>query len=107
MSSGLSQEDWDKVYGKRMKQYSKYFKKVLKGEQMENLEGDTAKATENWMEIARQNQRNTDYYRDLVVQCGEAIGKKAYIQDDGGIVKDVLCAKVPELVREFIRSLPV
>ena len=64
---------------------------------------DIENAVKNWMETARQNQRNTDYYRDLVVQCGEAIGKEAYIQDDGGIVEDVLCAKVPELVREIVR----
>jgi len=51
-----------------------------------------------WMETAAQNQRNTDYYRGLVVRCGEALGKDAYIQDDGGVVEDVLCAKVPKLV---------
>ena len=41
----------------------------------------------NWMEIAAQNQRNTDYYRGLLVKCGEVIGEE-----------DVLCAKIPELV---------
>jgi hypothetical protein len=57
-----------------------------------------AKRIAFWMEVAAQNQRNTDYYRGLVVRCGEAIGKSAYIQDDGGVIEDVLCAKVPELV---------
>ena len=54
-----------------------------------------------WMETAAQNQRNTDYYRGLVVRCGEAIGKEAYIQDDGGVSEDVLCAKVPELIEKI------
>jgi hypothetical protein len=60
-----------------------------------------AKRISIWMETAAQNQRNTDYYRGLVVRCGEAIGKKAYVADDGSISEDVLCAKVPELVEDL------
>ena len=52
----------------------------------------------NWMDTAAQNQRNTDYYRGLVVRCGKAIGERAYIQDDGGRSEDVLCAKIPEII---------
>ena len=51
-----------------------------------------------WMDIAAQNQRNTDYYRGLLERCGKAIGEEAYIADDGSRAEDVLCAKVPELV---------
>ena len=58
-----------------------------------------------WKEIAKQNQRNADYYRGLVIRCGEAIGKAAYIQDDGGVVDEVLCAKVPELVEKLCERL--
>ena len=54
-----------------------------------------AKRIAYWMQIAAQNDRNTAYYRGLLVKCGESIGKKAYIQDDGGKCEDVLCAKVP------------
>ena len=53
---------------------------------------------DNWMETAALNQRNTDYYRGLVIQIGETIGKESYVADDGSISQDVLCAKVPELV---------
>ena len=53
-----------------------------------------------WMEIAAQNQRNADYYRGLLVRCGEAIGDQAYCADDGSMSEDVLCAKIPELVEE-------
>jgi len=57
-----------------------------------------AKRIANLMASAAQFHRNADYYRGLVQECGEAVGKEAYIQDDGGIVDEVLCAKVPELV---------
>lgn len=57
-----------------------------------------------WMDTAAQNQRNADYYRSLVIRCGEAIGQEAYIQDDGGICDNVLCAKVPELVEMRLGS---
>ena len=60
-----------------------------------------AKRIQAWMETSAQNQRNADYYRSLVVRCGEAIGEQAYIAGDGGKHEDVLCAKVPELVKEM------
>ena len=52
----------------------------------------------NWEDCAREYARNCEYYRGLVVKCGELLGPAAKTQDDGGIVPDVLCAKVPELV---------
>jgi hypothetical protein len=55
----------------------------------------------NWMDAAAQNQRNTDYYRGLVIQCGETIGEEAFICDDETISLDVLCAKVPEIVKQM------
>ena len=64
------------------------------------LEADRARSAETieaWTATANQNQRNADYYRGLVVKIGETFGDAAYIQDDGGRVTDVLCAKVPEL----------
>ncbi len=64
-----------------------------------------AKRIASWMETAAQNQRNAEYYRDLVVQCGKAIGESAYIADDGGRHDDVLCAKVPELVKKLITQI--
>jgi len=57
-----------------------------------------AKRIAAWMDTAARNQRNTDYYRGLVVRCGEAIGESAYICDDGTKSQDVLCAKVPEII---------
>ena len=63
-----------------------------------DLRETVAKRIAAWMDTAAQNQRNTDYYRGLLVKCGEAIGDQAYIADDGSISDDVLCAKIPELV---------
>ena len=57
-----------------------------------------AKRIAEWMEIAAQNQKNTDYYRGLLIQCGETIGERAYIAEDGTRMNDVLCAKVPEII---------
>ena len=51
-----------------------------------------------WMQTAAQNQRNTDYYRGLLEQCGKTIGDRAYAADDGTRMDDVLCAKIPEII---------
>ena len=51
-----------------------------------------------WMQTAAQNQRNTDYYRGLLEKCGETIGDRAFIADDGTRSDDVLCAKIPEII---------
>ncbi|MEA1998278.1 MAG: hypothetical protein U9N61_02985 [Euryarchaeota archaeon] len=61
-----------------------------------------AKRIAYWMRVAAQNQRNADYYRRLVHQIGETIGEESYIQDDGGLVEDVSCAKVPGLVKDLV-----
>ncbi len=57
-----------------------------------------AKKLSLWMQTAAQNQRNTDYYRGLLKQCGESIGDRAFICEDGSISEDVLCAKIPEII---------
>jgi len=57
-----------------------------------------AKRIAVWMDTAAQNQRNTNYYRGLLVRCGEAIGDRAFIADDGIRQEDVLCAKIPEII---------
>jgi hypothetical protein len=60
---------------------------------------------EAWAETARQQLRNTEYYRGLVVSIGELFGEEARTADDGTVMDDVLCAKVPELVRHLDRRL--
>lgn len=58
---------------------------------------------ENWEQTAAQYASNAEYYRGLVVRCGEAIGPAAKTTDAGEFVPDVLCAKVPELVEDMAR----
>jgi hypothetical protein len=60
--------------------------------------------TDAWYETAAQHCRNESYYRDLVVKIGEMIGDAAYICDDGSRSQDVLCAKVPDLVRALVEA---
>lgn len=59
-----------------------------------------------WYETAAQMHRNECYYRGLVVQIGKMLGDAAYISDDGSRQQDVLCAKVPELVRKLVKASP-
>ena len=63
-----------------------------------------AKRIAAWMDIAAEAQRNCDYYRGLVVRCGEALGEAAKTCDDGNKSEDVLCAKVPELVDALVAN---
>ena len=79
-------------------------KETEKKEMDVELAEAVAKQISAWMEISAQNQRNTDYYRGLVERIGEAIGHEAYVQDDGGVCEDVLCAKVPELVDRLLKD---
>jgi hypothetical protein len=55
-----------------------------------------------WVETAAMFSRNEEYYRGLVVKIGEMFGDAAYIADDGSRSEDVLCAKVPALVRAVL-----
>jgi hypothetical protein len=65
-----------------------------------------APAGEGDMGIAAQTQRNLEYYRGLVIRCGQALGEEAYTADDGTKMEDVLCDKVPELVEALARREP-
>lgn len=67
---------------------------------------DAAPVPDGWEETARQYARNTDYYRGLVKEIGALFGVAARTADDGGISEDVLCAKVPELVRALMAPAP-
>lgn len=64
-----------------------------------------AKRIAAWMDIAAQAQRNCDYYRGLVVRCGNSFGAAAKTCDDGSKSEDVLCAKVPELVEALVANM--
>lgn len=62
---------------------------------------------EAWQETARVLESSRNYYRGLLEQIGQMFGQDAYRQDDGGLVEDVLVAKVPELVRAKLQGLDI
>jgi len=78
----------------------------------EHLEMDVAlaeavaKRLATWLATAAQSQRNLEYYRGLVIRCGQALGEEAYTADDGTKMEDVLCDKVPELVEALANHEP-
>jgi hypothetical protein len=64
-----------------------------------------ARRIANWMQTGAQNQRNTDYYRGLLIRCGKSIGRRAFTADDGTQSEDVLCAKIPEIIEnDYVHS---
>lgn len=70
-----------------------------KGIQMDPvLAKAVAKRIEVLMETAAQESRNVDYYRSIVHRCGVAIGKRAFTQDDGGVVEEPLAERVAEII---------
>jgi len=61
-----------------------------------------AKRIAAWMQTAAQGYRGAEFYRDIIDQCGAAIGIEAYTSDDGSIQEDVLALKLPELVKKLV-----
>ena len=59
-----------------------------------------------WINAAAMYCRNEEYYRKLVQEIGQMLGLDAFTADDGGVHEDVLCAKVPELVRARLNAAP-
>lgn len=63
-----------------------------------------ARMLSTWMQTAAQNQRNADFYRDIVHQCADNLGElvpSAYVSDDGSIQDEPLAVKVPGLVKSL------
>lgn len=68
------------------------------------LAESVAKRIAAWMVSAVEFSNGLQYYRGLVVRCGDAIGDPARTCDDGSKSEDVLCAKVPELVEALVAA---
>ena len=78
---------------------------VDKVELTDDIEADISRLRRSiklWQDFAAQSEKNTDYYRGLLVQIGEMFGEDAHIADDGSRMEDVLCAKVPQLVEQAL-----
>lgn len=60
-----------------------------------------AKRIAAWMDTSAQAYRDADFYRNIIYQIGDILGIEAKTSDDGSVQQDVLCLKVPELVRRL------
>ena len=73
----------------------------------ERLRHELARANskaQKWRVEAEQTADNRDYYRSIVLEIGEFFGAAARTSDDGSIQQNVLCAKVPSLVRDLLNA---
>lgn len=59
----------------------------------------------NWEETARFHARNEEFWRGLVMRCGELLGEECYTQDDGGKVEEPLGLKVPEVLESRLSAM--
>ena len=63
-----------------------------------------ARRIATWMDTAARFSEGLEYYRGLVIRCGEALGEDAYTCDDGTKSMDVLCAMVPEVLEKHLAN---
>ena len=69
-------------------------------------ERDALKRTQvAWEETARQYADGMAFYRGVVQQTGELLGRAARTADDGSECDSVLALKVPELVEVVVRDV--
>ena len=85
--------------------YEKLCEAIAEIETLRRERNQAQKWEDSAMHVAGMYCKGMEYYRGLVEQIGQTIGESAYIQDDGGKVDSVLCAKVPELVEELKQGL--
>lgn len=62
------------------------------------------RSRDGWQMTAEQAQRGSDYYRGLLVQIGELIGKEAMTGDSGMVFDSVAIYRVPDLVKALIEE---
>lgn len=68
------------------------------------LANAVAMRIETWMNVAKEYARAANFYRSLLIKCGEAFGEAARTADDGTVMDSVLCLKVPELVQDLVNK---
>ena len=59
---------------------------------------------DNWVETARLHCKNEVYYRSLCEEIGKLFGWDACRSDDGSLQQDIICLKVPEMVRKLFQA---
>ncbi len=58
-------------------------------------------AAKNWEETARQQCRNSEFYRGLLVGLASHLGAEAFVADDGKTHDEPIVMKIPELVEKM------
>ena len=53
---------------------------------------------DNWTETAKHYADGCEFYRGIIQDIGEKLGRPAYTSDDGSVQDDVLALHMPELV---------
>lgn len=57
-----------------------------------------------WIETAAQFARNSDFYRDLLIQVARCLGPEVFISDDGSVQDEPLLLKIPELIERLVKA---
>lgn len=70
--------------------------------ELEKERDEAISERDGWLHSSKDFSDGLAYYRGLVVQIGTLLGRASHIADDGSDMKEVLCAKVPELVASVI-----
>jgi hypothetical protein len=66
------------------------------------VEGQSPDRTaQEWRETAMQCARKADYFRNLLMRCGNAFGKPAYVAN-GVWCRSMVFSKVPELAEAMV-----
>ena len=60
-----------------------------------------ATVLDNWIETASQEARNAAFYRGLLDECAQVLGRDAYTADDGTVMQDPVRLKIPALVQKM------
>lgn len=57
----------------------------------------------NWMEVAAQNERNVEFYKNLLIKCADHLGSDVFVSDDGSVEDKPIFLKIPELVESRMK----
>lgn len=63
-----------------------------------------AKRLENWMNLAKEESDNTEFYRGLLDEVAQHLGPEVYISEDGSVQDQPLRLKIPGLVAELAQK---
>ena len=55
-----------------------------------------------WMDTAAQAHRDMEFYRGLLDECAQHLGRKAYTADDGTVGDSPIRLRIPELVAALV-----